>query len=129
MALEILAEFEPGDADAFGLKVRKGRGEETVIGVDRRAGEVFVDRTSSGRTKFSPHFVGRHAAKLTAGSGDRPVRLHVLVDATSVEVFADDGRAVVTDQIFPGRDSRGVGLFAAGGTARLRSLDAWELRP
>src|SRR5581483_9091964 len=52
-ALEIVAESEPGDAEAFGLKVRKGRGEETVIGFNRRAGEVFVDRTHSGRTKFS----------------------------------------------------------------------------
>ena len=128
-ALEIVAEFEPGDAEAFGLKVRKGRYEETVIGFDRRASEVFVDRSHSGQTKFSPHFAGRHAAKLAVGSGGRPVRLHLLVDATSVEVFADGGRAVLTDQIFPGRDSRGVSLFAAGGTARLRSLEAWDLRP
>ena len=53
----------------------------------------------------------------------------MLVDATSVEVFADGGRVVLTDQIFPEPDSRGVSLFATGGTARLRSLEAWELRP
>lgn len=128
-ALEIIAEFEPGDAESFGLKVRKGAGEETVIGFDRRAGEVFVDRTHSGQTQFSPHFAGRHAAKVAVGAGATPLRLRVLIDATSVEVFADDGRAVLTDQIFPGRDSRGVALFATGGTARLRSLEAWELRP
>jgi fructan beta-fructosidase len=128
-ALEIVAEFEPGEAEVFGLKVRQGPGEETVLGFDRRAGEVFVDRTRSGEARFSPHFAGRHAAKLTIGGGDRPVRLHVLVDATSVEVFADGGRSVVTDQIFPKPGSRGVSLFATGGTSRLRSLEAWELRP
>ena len=51
------------------------------------------------------------------------------VDATSVEVFADDGLVVFTDQIFPSPTSRGVSLFATGGAARLRSLEAWELRP
>lgn len=125
-ALEIIAEFEPGDAEAFGLKVRRGEGEETVIGVDRRAGEVYVDRTRSGASKFSPHFAGRHAGKLADGGR---VVLHVLVDVTSVEVFADGGRVVLTDQIFPKPESRGVSLFAKGGTARLRSLEAWELRP
>jgi sucrose-6-phosphate hydrolase SacC (GH32 family) len=123
----MIAEFEPGDADFFGLKVRRGEREETVIGIDRRAGKVYVDRTRSGAVGFSPHFPGRHFALLAAGAG--PVRLHVFVDATSVEVFADGGRVVLTDQIFPAPASRGVSLFATGGAARLRSLDAWELQP
>ena len=125
-ALELIAEFEPGAADHFGLKVRRGEREETLIGVDRRAGTVYVDRVSSGIVGFSPHFPGRHSARLSPGDG--PIRLHVLVNATSVEVFADGGRVVVTDQIFPAPTSRGVSLFATGGAARLRSLDAWELR-
>ena len=37
-SLEIIAEFDRGNADEFGLKVRCGDGEETVIGFDRRAG-------------------------------------------------------------------------------------------
>jgi fructan beta-fructosidase len=128
-AMEIIADFDPGDADSFGLKVRQGQWEETVIGFDRRAGELFLDRSRSGAVGFSPHFAGRHAAKLAMPEGDSPVRLHLLVDATSVEVFADGGRIVLTDQVFPKQESRGVSLFAAGGTARLRSLEAWELRP
>lgn len=129
LSMEILAEFEEGDADEFGLKVRCGTDEETVIGVDRRAGTVYVDRTRSGAVSFSPHFAGRHSAPLAKTDGKSPTRLHVLIDATSVEVFADGGRVVLTDQIFPSPTSRGVRLFATGGAARLRSLDAWEFRP
>jgi sucrose-6-phosphate hydrolase SacC (GH32 family) len=44
-----------------------------------------------------------------------------------VEVFAGDGRTVITDQIFPAPASDGVALYARGGTARLVSLDAWPL--
>ena len=107
-ALEIVAELEPGDSGTVGLKVRQGDGEETLVGVDRRAGLVFVDRSRSGVVAFSPHFAGRHSASLAEGSNGRPVRLHILVDATSVEVFADGGRAVLTDQVFPKPGSRGV---------------------
>jgi fructan beta-fructosidase len=128
VSLELIAEFEPGDADTFGLEVRRGSGEATAIGISRGDGTIYVDRTRSGAVGFSPHFPGRHSARLAIGDGGR-IRLHILVDATSVEVFADDGRVVLTDQIFPGPASRGVSLFATGGAARLRSLDAWELRP
>jgi fructan beta-fructosidase len=130
-SLEIIAEFEPGDAEEFGLLVRCADDdkEETLIGFDRRAGTMFVDRTRSGAVGFSRDFRGRHSARLSAGEPNGPVRLHVIVDVTSVEVFADDGRAILTDQIFPKASSRGVGLFATGGPARLRSLEAWELRP
>ncbi len=129
LSLEVLAEFEPGSSEQFGLKVRCGDDEETQIGVDRRAGTVFVDRTRSGAVGFSPHFAGRHSAKLSSKGADQPIQLHVFVDATSVEVFTDGGRTMITDQIFPKPTSKGVKLFAKGGEARLRSLEAWELRP
>ncbi len=128
IALELIAEFAPGDSDTCGVKVRLGGDEETVIGIARGDGTVYVDRTRSGAVGFSPHFPGRHSARLAVRDG-APVRLHILVDATSVEVFAEGGRVVLTDQIFPSPASRGVSLFATGAPARLRSLDAWELRP
>jgi fructan beta-fructosidase len=129
LALEISAEFEPGGADECGLKVRCGEGEQTIIGLDSRSATVYVDRTRSGAVGFSPHFAGRHTAHLEVAKVGEPILLKVFVDATSVEVFADGGRVVLTEQIFPKPSSRGVGLFAAGAAARLRSLEAWDLRP
>ena len=81
-----------------------------------------------GRSDSVLQFPGRHSAT-AIGDQAQPIRLHVLVDATSVEVFADDGQVALTDQIFPDPASRGVSLFATGGAARLRSLDVWDLRP
>jgi fructan beta-fructosidase len=124
-ALEILAEFEAGTAAELGLKVRVGRQEETVIGIDPRAGQLFVDRTRSGDVGFHPAFTGRQVAPLPIENGR--VRLHVFVDWSSIEVFAGQGEVVITDQIFPAPESDGVALYARGGTARLASLDAWPL--
>ena len=56
------------------------------------------------------------------------MHLHILVDWSSVEVFADKGQTVITDQIFPAADSDGVQLFADGGNARVDSLDIRTLR-
>ncbi|HSK39764.1 MAG TPA: glycoside hydrolase family 32 protein [Arenibaculum sp.] len=124
-ALEIVAEFEVGTAAELGMKVRTGGQEETVIGIDARAGRLFVDRTRSGQVRFHPEFSGRHTAPLRVENGR--VKLHVFVDWSSVEVFAADGEVVVTEQIFPAPGSDGVALYARGGTARLVSFEAWPL--
>ena len=103
-----------------------GPGEETLIGYDVPAGELFVDRTKSGQVAFSNLFPSREAAPLAAKKGR--VELHIFVDWSSVEVFAGDGRVVITDQIFPKPSSDGLSLFANGGIAKLVSLHIWQLR-
>lgn len=125
-ALEIIAEFEAGTAAEFGLKVRAGSGEETAVGYDVQRGEVFVDRTRSGKTDFHPLFAGRHGGPLALRQGR--TRLRLVVDWSSVEVFAGEGETVITDLIFPSAASDGLELYAKGGAARLVSLDVWKLR-
>jgi len=124
-ALEIQAEFAPASATAVGLSVRKGKGEETRIGYDVKAGEIFVDRRRSGSVAVHPDFAGRHAARLATQDGR--IRIHILVDRSSVEVFAGGGEAVITDRIFPSPASQGVELWSEGGTASLASFEAWPL--
>jgi fructan beta-fructosidase len=124
-ALEIIAEFQVGTASQFGLKVRTGPGEETLVGYDVAAGEAFVDRTKSGQASFSNLFSSRETTPLPAKDGR--VRLHIFVDWSSVEVFGGDGQAVVTDQIFPMPSSEGLALFANGGTTKV-SLRIWHLK-
>ncbi|MEU2267235.1 GH32 C-terminal domain-containing protein [Streptomyces olindensis] len=126
-ALDIEATFSLEDADRFGLKVRTGAGgEETVIGYDTMTQELYVDRTRSGAGDFNSTFPGVQTAPLKAEDGK--VKLRILVDWSSVEVFGGDGEAVITDQIFPDPSSTGVEVFAEGGTATLDHLQAWQLR-
>jgi fructan beta-fructosidase len=126
-SLEIVAEFEPGTATEFGLKVRKGASEETLVGYDAAGKRLFVDRTRSGDVSIHPEFRERHAGPLAPSSGR--VRLHLFVDTSSVEVFGNRGQIVITDLIFPDPASRGLALYAKGGAARLVGLDVWELAP
>ncbi|MER6029884.1 GH32 C-terminal domain-containing protein [Streptomyces sp. NPDC001851] len=125
-ALDIEATFTPHDAERFGLKVRTGAGgEETVIGYDTTAQELYVDRTRSGAVDFSSAFPGVQTAPLKPTNGK--VRLRILVDWSSVEVFGGSGEAVITDQIFPGPGSRGVRVFAENGSASLDRAVVWHL--
>ena len=51
----------------------------------------------------------------------------MIVDSSSVEVFADDGKLVLTETVYPAAGADKVSLFAAGGEAKARSLSIWHL--
>jgi sucrose-6-phosphate hydrolase SacC (GH32 family) len=76
---------------------------------------------------FSGRFPGRHYAPLALRQG--MLTLHLLLDRSSLEVFADDGARVLTEQIFPSAQSLGLQVYASGGTAALRRADLWDLDP
>jgi fructan beta-fructosidase len=123
--LEIRAVLAPGSAQRFGLHVRVGDGERTVVGYDVPTGSLFLDRRSSGDVDFDPSFSGVHAAPLALQDG--LVAITVLVDRASVEVFGGAGECVITDLIFPSPDSTGLALFAEVGSARLVELTVTTL--
>lgn len=125
--LEILLEIEPDSATEFGIRVLKRNDEQTVVGYDARKGAMYVDRTKSGNVSFHPAFAGKHVGPL----GRNPqgtIKLQILVDASSVEVFGNSGETVITDLVFPDPNSNGVELFAEGGTCRIVSCKIYELK-
>jgi len=124
--LELVVELAPQTAGVQGVKVLKGAKEETVIGVDRDRGQVFVDRTRSGNVNFNPQFSGVHVAPLPGIAGQ--VKLHIFVDASSVEVFVNDGERMFTDLVFPSADSRGVEFFQSENGANISSVQVWTLK-
>ena len=124
--LEFEVTLAPAGSGVEGLKVFKSANQETVIGVDRDRGVVFVDRTRSGNVDFNPKFPGRYDAPLLDPQG--AVKLHVYVDACSVEVFVNDGEKVFTVLAFPAADSRGVEYFGPDSPGAVEALQVWKLK-
>lgn len=123
--LEILAEVRPGAAGEIGFKLRKGPHQETVVGVDVTKSEVFVDRSHSGDVGFAKHFAGRQSGPIALGPG-RVIELHIFLDRSSVEVFANHGDTVLSELIFP-LAGDAVELYSRGAESRIRKLDIWKL--
>ena len=88
---------------------------------------MFVDRTKSGNVTFHPAFAGRHSGPLDLNS-EGNIRLRILVDACSVEVFGNSGETVITDLVFPDSNSNKVELYAEGGTCRVVSFQIHALK-
>ncbi|HYG33208.1 MAG TPA: GH32 C-terminal domain-containing protein, partial [Clostridia bacterium] len=124
--LELLIKLPESSDGVQGLRLFQGSKEATVIGVDHKRGCVFVDRTQSGQVNFHPKFPGVHEAPLL--SHKNPTKLHIFVDACSVEVFVNDGESVLTDLVFPSPTSRGIEFFGPEDSARVGSVEVWELK-
>ncbi|MDQ4100276.1 MAG: GH32 C-terminal domain-containing protein, partial [Chloroflexota bacterium] len=126
-SLEIIAEIELSTAQVVGFKLRKSGDQFTTVAYDVRGSILFVDRSHSNAIEFGPDFPGKHEAPLEPSNGR--IKLHVFLDECSVEVFGNDGEAVLTDLIFPDPASDGLEVFATDGEAVVTSLVVYTLAP
>jgi len=103
---DIQAEIEPGEAREVGFRVR---GEAITCAVkDRKISCLGAD------------------APLDLPAGR--VRLQILVDRTTIEVFGNDGRVSLTSCFLPAPDKRQLETFAVGSGGRVVSMEVYELR-
>ncbi len=127
--LEISVEFESVPAvGELGLRIITGTNEAAVIRCQMPEGRLTLDRTQSGQVNFHPKFSGAHEAPVRLTEGR--LRLHVFLDASSVELFASDGETVLTDLILPTGVRRQLELTSEtnSGARQVRALKIWELR-
>jgi fructan beta-fructosidase len=115
-----------GTAREAGWKILAKDGTFTTIGYDRAKSVLFVDRTHSGDMAFSSHFPARTEAPLKLNGNT--LRLNVVVDRNSVEVFADDGQVTITNLVFAPADSDNLEFYATGAKAGVVSGSLWKLK-
>ncbi|WDZ54626.1 GH32 C-terminal domain-containing protein [Paenibacillus polymyxa] len=123
--LEIVMEIDPREAQKFGLKVRrseKGQ-EETLIYYDKKNGTFNVDRTKSS---IDPDV---RVDGIQGGYVDldgENLRLHVFLDRSVVEAFANYKKKLTT-RVYVGRfDSLGLQIWADGDIT-VKSMQVWDV--
>ena len=134
--VEIEAEIDTRDAHQTGLRVRAAAdgSEQTLIGYDRDKQELFSDTSASSTDPATAQGAGfRRNRGIESGqlilAGGEPLKLRVYIDASVIEVFAN-GRAAISDRVYPRNPATlGIGLFANGGAAHVRTMTVWRLSP
>ncbi|MDI2033371.1 glycoside hydrolase family 32 protein [Paenarthrobacter nitroguajacolicus] len=118
----IEAEIAPGTAERVELRLlasSDGR-QGTVLSYAAGNGRLTLDRSRSGETTFHEKFASVESAPV--GLEDGVLKLLIVVDQCSVEVFAQDGKVVLTDLVFPEAHSQENSLAAEGGIATVLKL-------
>jgi len=113
-------------AGAFRWRVLASDGAFTEVGYDASRGELFVDRTHSGNTGFNRDFPTRTAAPLAVGHA--PLSLTILVDRSTIEVFAQGGRIAMTNLVYPTAGAQGIEFDSGDSKPSEITVDLWSLR-
>ena len=92
-AVEILAEVS--SEDQFSLTLSNELGEELAI--SKEMGLVTIDRRKSGKTNFNRDFAAAHSAPMSW----KAESIRIFLDASSVELFVNEGELVLTSILFP----------------------------
>lgn len=125
--LELIVDLVSAREALCGVIVRRSPdgSEYTQIVYDTVLHQLVVDRTHASLDSGNDRSL--HVAPLILGL-DEPLRLHIFLDRSVLEVFAN-GRVSITSRIYPTRaDSAGVALLAERGEAHVIGLDVWQLR-
>ncbi|AGB40803.1 sucrose-6-phosphate hydrolase [Halobacteroides halobius DSM 5150] len=119
--VELIAEFEIEDASEFGIKVRCAQdgSEETVIKYDTNNQKLSLNRNKSGR--------GESGIRRCLLESDSMVKLHLFIDTSSLELFANEGEEVFSSRLYPSKESQGIKFFAQDGQVTLKKVTKWNL--
>ena len=109
------SEFEK--SSEFGIELSNSLGQKVLIGFEPDSNRYFIDRTNSGKSGFHEVFANRQFGDRVSGSDK--VGMKVLVDVSSIELFADEGATVMTALVFPDEPYSQVKVFTKVGNVRL----------
>lgn len=122
--LDIQMKFKPAGQEKLGFRFRAGSGQEVVVGYDAGSGLLYLDR---GKTVTKIKDFSRQYSASVKPDADGFVELRIILDWSGLEVFANQGEALISALIIPDKDAQKVEMFAQGGTAQIVSADAYRL--
>jgi beta-fructofuranosidase len=123
-SLELRLDVSLGDADAVELGVLESPDGSERTALRWEGVDVVLDRRRSAAADRGGD-AAADALRMPVADED-PLSLHVFVDGSVVEVFANERRCL-TGRVYPGRESTGVSVRGIGGEARVERVDVWGL--
>ena len=119
------AEIQPGKSEKAGFIVASNEdgSKKIEVGYNAASKAVYVDCTAAEKdNKDKRNLLQTAPVKAVNGI----IRLRVLVDKSSLEVFGNGGEQVISTMIYPDKDATGLSAFASG-TAVFKTLKIWDM--
>jgi fructan beta-fructosidase len=110
---------------SYQIKLSNSQNEELLIGYNSQKKQYYIDRTKSGQVDFNKNFPGRFVAPRLVNSSTSDIT--IVVDNSSIELFADDGLTVMSSVFFPNEPFRKL-TFSSSEKATISSLRLVNLK-
>ena len=115
---ELLMNVDTKESPSFKIKLRASASEETVLSYDKSSGTFSVNRDKAGKGPG-----GVNEVKLAPSDN---LKIQIFLDKSSVEVFLNDGEAVISQRIYPQENSQDI-IFVPNGKLKLKDVAFYNL--
>lgn len=122
---EIVADIDAMNTDSLTLVLSNKAGNKVAMTYKAAARTMSVDRTKSGIVDFNESFPAVTVAPTLEDNGR--INLRIFIDRSSIELFGNGGRFVMTNLVFPEQPYSDLSITAAGGRSRLKFLKIYSL--
>ena len=110
----------------FTISISSPEKDTLKIGFDPVSNRYFIDRVKAGISDFNKAFPAKHFSPCL--SQNTTLSMKIILDKSSVELFADDGLTAMTDIFFPIGDMNKIEVHAAGLSKILTNTVVYTLK-
>ena len=96
--------------DSLVIKLSNNNSEAVTIKYDKNDGLLKLDRTQSGQVDFNEKYKNSSYQTLYIGQKEK-LSFKLVLDASSIEIFVNNGEYVMTNQIFPNESFTNFEIF------------------
>lgn len=123
---EILLDIDARRSDVVSLELKNDENEKVVMKYDVAAHTLSFDRRESGVVDFSQDFPAVTVSPTF--ENENRVSLRVFIDRSSIEVFGNDGKFVMTNLVFPTKPYSTLSMSSQGGDAKIENLKIYSIK-
>lgn len=123
---EILLDIDARGADVVSLTLKNDGNEKVMMKYDAAAHTLSFDRRESGVVDFSQDFPAVTVSPTF--EDENRVSLRIFIDRSSIEVFGNDGKFVMTNLVFPTKPYSTLSISSRGGNAKVENLKIYSIK-
>ncbi len=109
----------------FSVIISNATGEQVIIGYDKSKNQYYIDRAQSGKVDFQKDFAETHTAPRF--TKNQEMNISLVIDVSSVELFADNGLTVMTEIFFPDQPYDKINIHSDS-KMKINSLEYTKLK-
>lgn len=102
------------------LTLKNKLGQKCDITYHPDSSSLSFDRTNSGETSFSMDFPAVTTCPTFESNG--AIHLEIYVDCSSIEIFCNDGKSVMTNSVFQSEPYNSLTVTSEDGTSIVENL-------
>ena len=118
--IDLIIEIPKADYTTFEIKLFKNEEFETVFSYNPKEKVLTFDRSNSGSG-----INGLNKTSMKVGSEDEKIKLRLLIDLYSVEIFVNDGEYTMSSTVYAPENAQGISFYSDKPT--YVSIEKWNI--